>query len=384
MYCISEAQIDFILDDISARGVGMESLQQNLLDHICCVIEHNLESDGDFESFYEKTIVTFYKSELKEIEVETINLLTHKNYYVMKKIMLASGGFSVATLTLGIFLKFMHWPGAAACILLGVVLLSFVFLPLMFTLKAKEQQSSKDKFIVGIGTLAAIFMSVGVMFKMMHWPGANMLCSIALGIVLVVFLPVYFFSGVRNPQTKVNTIVSSVLLFAGCSLVLALIRIPSSSKKEYVANTNYFLGNEQIVANEQRFLAQVHSDIETSLASDGIKISQLCEELKVFLLERETGVKKLDADFENKGTWISDSYASEFFSDTPEQSLKRNQLRQIIAEYNQKNAEVIGFQKISVHSSLFEGSGFVRTALNDLIQIQMIVLQNQRGLLASK
>ena len=91
MYCISDQQIDFILDDISARGVKMVSLQQDLLDHVCCIIEQNLEQDGDFESFYFSEIAKFYEKQLTEIEDETINLLIHKNYYVMKKIMLVSG-----------------------------------------------------------------------------------------------------------------------------------------------------------------------------------------------------------------------------------------------------------------------------------------------------
>nr|WP_294936922.1 hypothetical protein [uncultured Flavobacterium sp.] len=156
MYCISEEQIDFILSDISARGIEMESLQQNLLDHICCVIEHNLEDDGDFESFYSTVITSFYKVELKEIEEETINLLIHKNYYVMKKIMMFSGTLSVSILSLGILFKFMHWPGAAVMILFGIVLLSFVFLPLMFVLKAKEKQENSDRVVVGIATLCSI------------------------------------------------------------------------------------------------------------------------------------------------------------------------------------------------------------------------------------
>lgn len=64
MYQLSDKQIDHILNDIGARGVEMESLQQNLLDHICCIIENNLEENGDFESFYKKTIQTFYKDAL--------------------------------------------------------------------------------------------------------------------------------------------------------------------------------------------------------------------------------------------------------------------------------------------------------------------------------
>ena len=102
MYCLSDKQIDFILRDIRARGVEMESLQQDLLDHVCCIIEQNLEASGDFEGFYFTVIQTFYKQELREIEEETLFLLTNKNYYAMKKIMLLSGIFSVFVLSFGI------------------------------------------------------------------------------------------------------------------------------------------------------------------------------------------------------------------------------------------------------------------------------------------
>ncbi len=121
MYRISDEQIDYIINDIRARGVDMESLQQNLLDHMCCVIEQNLKEGEDFEKFYQTTIKTFYKEALWEIEEETIQLLTFKNYYKMKKIMISSGIFSAITLSVGILFKFMHWPGAAICILLGIV-----------------------------------------------------------------------------------------------------------------------------------------------------------------------------------------------------------------------------------------------------------------------
>jgi hypothetical protein len=37
------------------------------------------------------TVKKFYKKELREIEEETISLLTYKNYYEMKKTMMVSG-----------------------------------------------------------------------------------------------------------------------------------------------------------------------------------------------------------------------------------------------------------------------------------------------------
>jgi hypothetical protein len=132
MYAINDEQIDFILNDIRRRGVEMEDLQYNLLDHICCIVEQNLESGGNFEDFYNKTIPKFFKHELWEIEEETILLLTYKNYYTMKKAMIYGGVISLSLIALGTVFKIFHWPGAAISLLLGFFVLCFVFFPLLY------------------------------------------------------------------------------------------------------------------------------------------------------------------------------------------------------------------------------------------------------------
>ncbi|MFM2047981.1 MAG: hypothetical protein RI955_527, partial [Bacteroidota bacterium] len=86
MYQLTDKQIDFILDDIKKRGIQIESLQQNLLDHICCTIENEMNNGDDFETFYSTTIQKFYTNELFEIEQETNYLLTFKNFYFMRKV----------------------------------------------------------------------------------------------------------------------------------------------------------------------------------------------------------------------------------------------------------------------------------------------------------
>lgn len=85
MYSISDQQIDFILHDLGANGIETESLQQDLLDHICIIIEQNLEEGGDFNQFYAATVKTFYKKELKEIEEETSFLLTMGHRLVLSR-----------------------------------------------------------------------------------------------------------------------------------------------------------------------------------------------------------------------------------------------------------------------------------------------------------
>ena len=87
MYQLSDQQLDWMLDDIRRRGIETEDLQVNLLDHISCIIENELEENGDFGQFYSTVITRFYKRELMEVEEETQSLLLFKNYYAMKKIM---------------------------------------------------------------------------------------------------------------------------------------------------------------------------------------------------------------------------------------------------------------------------------------------------------
>ncbi|MDX2172516.1 MAG: hypothetical protein SFY56_05305 [Bacteroidota bacterium] len=308
MYCLSDKQIDFILNDICARGVEMESLQQNLLDHICCIIEQNLEADGDFESFYQKTIQTFYKDALWEIEEETLLLLTFKNYYAMKKTMITGGIFSATTMTIGLILKFLHMPGASLLILLGVVSLGFLFLPLMFILKAKEKQNKKDKLIVGLGTTFGILISFAVLFKIMHWPGANIMGLLSVGIMLLVFTPVYFFTGIRNPDTKVNTIVVTILLIMGCALFLTLVNArPSATIAKSTESLN------QHLEDSYRYASQQNEAIFASLTNDSVtntaqlkelhkKDNELCakiESLKLNLLELTEGTPLKTINYSN-------------------------------------------------------------------------------------
>ena len=121
MYVLKDEHISFILEDIRRNGIESEELQLDLLDHICCVIETEMLPDKNFDEFYRSIIPRFYKRELKEIQEETDLLLTFKNYYAMKKVMLRSGMFSAITFTIGATLKIMHWPGASLFLQLAIL-----------------------------------------------------------------------------------------------------------------------------------------------------------------------------------------------------------------------------------------------------------------------
>jgi hypothetical protein len=83
MYSLTNQQIDFIANDIRRRGIEIESLQDNLLDHICILIENHLKENGNFEACYQEVIRTFYSHSLKEIEAETLLLVSLRRPYLV-------------------------------------------------------------------------------------------------------------------------------------------------------------------------------------------------------------------------------------------------------------------------------------------------------------
>jgi hypothetical protein len=222
MIALSEKQVQFIHDDLLRNGIEMEDLRMSLVDHICCVIEEEITEDDQFEEFYTRIVTRFYHRHLEEIQEETKLLLTFKHYYAMKNVMIRSGAFTAICFTTGALFKLMHWPGAAFLLLSSILVFSFLFLPILFLFKTREVNLRSQKSLIGIATVFGFLFSMSTLFKLMHWPYASVLWLSSLGILLLVFLPLFFFTGIRVAETKVNTIISSILILVAGGMLFAL------------------------------------------------------------------------------------------------------------------------------------------------------------------
>jgi len=227
MYTISEDNIEFILKDLQERGIETESLQLNLLDHICILVEENLEENGDFESFYYSAIKTFYKKELYEIEEATRNYSSHKNIFIMKKAMIISGACSAAGFIGGSLCKIMLYRITDFLLFLGFASFVLLFLPLLFIVLLKDFKSKKDLVIYSSGTLSLMLYFICMLMKCLDWPSSNMqlglgrlesawliMWLVGLAVGSFVFIPSYLMAGIRKPETKNAAIITSVLLIA--------------------------------------------------------------------------------------------------------------------------------------------------------------------------
>lgn len=362
MYNITEEQITFILEDIRSRGVTMEDLQLNLLDHVCCIIERELEADGDFGRFYQTTITRFYERELNEIEDETIQLLTFKNYYTMKKLMIAGGIFSALAFISGSVFKVLHWPGANVMLVSGITFFSFLFLPLLFLLKSRETKRVMGKAVLLAGAVTAILFCVATLFRVMHWPAVMPLTWATILSSAFVLLPLYFFNGINKPESRLNTIIVSVVLIGITGLQLLLINVRPMEPQDVVRLENYVHG-EQLLASMQEGVA------DDTLAKD---VNEICDRLKAMVLVQSIGVAEVPDDFTSRGMFLKEMSLGGNFSPKGAGSQLLGQLRTAVTNYNVTQQSIHRQQIPVAHSVLAAAPGREGDAYTNLSMLASI------------
>jgi hypothetical protein len=152
----------------------------------------------------------------------------------MKKSIYFPGIVCTTLMLFGCMFKIMHWPGANIMLILSVFLFCFYFLPVALIANYKGQESPKNRSL-HIVTFVVFFICVmGVLFKVMHWPGAGMLLIISLPLPFVLFLPVYLYS-TRN-EKKENNINFLGLMFGLTFLAVFSVLLALSISKQVLRN----------------------------------------------------------------------------------------------------------------------------------------------------
>ncbi len=136
---ITTEQIEFIELDIRLRGIESEELAESMVDHICCQIEN---SDHDnFHEAYSIAIHEFGNTELGDIQHKISHDQWYRKYKSGKKLLYIMGFIAMFITSTGLLFKVMHWPGAGIALLLGAFILNLGFLPLYFYDRYKQSIS---------------------------------------------------------------------------------------------------------------------------------------------------------------------------------------------------------------------------------------------------
>lgn len=109
----------------------------------------------------------------------------------MKKFIYTSGIILINLLLAGVILKVNHWPGAGVLLTLSITLIVLMFFPVALITSYKQQNDQSQLHLYIIAYLTIAIQSLGMLFKIQHWPGASILLFVGLPIPFILFLPFY-------------------------------------------------------------------------------------------------------------------------------------------------------------------------------------------------
>lgn len=198
---LSVENINTIEAEVSHSGITFSHLREEMIDHICCDVEREMQQGLSFEVAFEKMRGIIGNKGLKKVQENTL-LLIDKKYRIMKKTMKVFGLVSMLLMTIGAILKIMHLPLAGILLMLGFTLMALVFLPAALYVMKKEITMKGARFIFAIALIGGIPLLFGILFKIQHWPGAGILLLMGYLIVSLLLIPALLISKLKDENSK--------------------------------------------------------------------------------------------------------------------------------------------------------------------------------------
>jgi len=197
---LTEEHVEVIRRYIEQGGIQLKSLQEDVLDHLCCVLEYSDVGNENFELRLREAIRDIAPNGLDKLEDETLFLLSSKKFQNMKILMYLVGLGSSIALAMGLCFKLLDWLGGNELLIYGFITFTLLFLPMTmidrFKFKIQKSLSERLRFI--LGSVSAIVSGLAVLFKILHIQGADILLLISAVVFSFGFLPFLFFTNYRK------------------------------------------------------------------------------------------------------------------------------------------------------------------------------------------
>jgi hypothetical protein len=211
---LSLHHIDQISRDISREEISFSHLLEDLIDHVCCDVEYEMQNGLNFSEAYQRVKQKMGPRRIRDIQKETLYAVDTK-YRIMKNTMKISGITGTVLLAFAAFFKIQHWPLAGIMLVLGALCLAFVFMPSALVVLWKETHNRKRIFLFVSAFLAGFLFIFGIVFKVQHWSLAGALLTLAAIFGVLFFVPSLLtmkLSDERYSSKKIIYILGSIAL----------------------------------------------------------------------------------------------------------------------------------------------------------------------------
>ena len=222
----------------------------------------------------------------------------------MKKRIYLPGIIALDILLVGTLFKLNHYPGAGILLITGFIILVLVFFP-MALINAYRVAGNRQTLPLYIASYITVFMLfTGMLFKIMHWPGAGLLLMIDLPLPFVVFLPVFLIVTKRLEHFSIYKTIIVLLVLAFLSAFDALLAL-NVAKRE--------LNDSMSLASMYHRTAQLKEENNSAQLPEDDPVAKSAQETLGLI---KTAMDKLiTASFRHGGSLDDDPYLMKFPDD---------------------------------------------------------------------
>lgn len=140
----------------------------------------------------------------------------------------------LAITLMAVVFKIMHWPGAGIMLITGIGSLALIYLPVAYFKLVKNTDDKLLKFLYTASLISFAIDFVGMIFKIMHWPGSGLIMIVGIPLPFILFLPAYvIYHNKRKLKTDLNFF--AVLLFMIYLGVFSALLAINSNMGNYIA-----------------------------------------------------------------------------------------------------------------------------------------------------
>lgn len=144
---------------------------------------------------------------------------------IMKQKIYIFGVSTALVIFAGTIFKINHFAGAGKLLAVGILTLVLLFLPVALVNHYKAEGNRQNLPLYIVTWLTCFIVFLAMLFKIMHWPYAGILMTIALPFPYVVFLPVFLMVTARNKNFSIYHTVFVLMLLVINSVFSGLLSL---------------------------------------------------------------------------------------------------------------------------------------------------------------
>ncbi len=126
---------------------------------------------------------------------------------------------------LGIIFKVNHYPGAGILMTTGIIILLLAFIPSALINNYKNEGNRQNKLLYFVTWLTSFVVFSSMLFKIMHWSFGEYLVIVSLPFPFLVFLPVFLYTTSGSKKYSIIDITGVLFLLSAVSVLTALLAL---------------------------------------------------------------------------------------------------------------------------------------------------------------